>query len=67
MVESSRSFIAGPMPTGDFLSQFLPMPRPFDRVSLIAFHETAFRAVPEQAATVTEIQRPLVCFPFLCV
>ena len=21
----------------------------------------------EQAATVTEIQRPLVCFPFLCV
>ncbi len=64
MFESSRSFIIGPMPTGDFMSPFLPLDHPFDMVPLIAWHKTAFRAVPERAVTVMEIQGPLVCFPF---
>ena len=67
MVQSSRSFVLGPMPTGDFLEQFLPLAHPFDMVSLIAWHRNAFRTVPERGASVMEIQGPLVRFPYASI
>ncbi|KAI1793362.1 hypothetical protein LXA43DRAFT_885991 [Ganoderma leucocontextum] len=60
MVERSRSFIIGPMPVQDFLSQFLPLDRLIDMDPLLAWHKNAFRDVPERAATVAEIQEPLL-------
>ena len=62
MLERSRSFVIGPMPVQAFLSQFLPLDFLIDMDPLLAWHKNAFREIPERAATVMEIQEPLVCF-----
>ena len=58
-VDSSKSFILGPMPTGLFLKKFLPLDGAMNTKPL-ATVEKAFDAVPQRAATVAEILEPLV-------
>ena len=58
-VEDSKTYTLGSMPVGDFMGDFLKVPRPYDIVDLLSSRQ-AFSRVPIRSTTVEDLCAHLV-------